>query len=96
MIIFDPVNLIERYSNHLNNINDLLKEKGYPEYWYGGKSFNEQYRMSPLPRITLMWRPPFRKLAQVYLIFYSADAKIISIKYLSDNKQLIIEDLTNE
>jgi hypothetical protein len=55
--------------HELFKLNMALSAADLPFYHLGGAHFNTEYRLYPPPRYVGMWRPPFVRLAEVYLIY---------------------------
>ena len=64
-------------------LNMALSKEGMPFYWYGGKSFTEDYRMVPAPR----WLFPFR-LAELYLIYKPDSPEQKDVRYWVENGKI--------
>jgi hypothetical protein len=58
-----------QHPEQLFKLNKWLADQGFPFYWFGGTSFNTEYRLWPKPRYVLTWRAPFIRLSEIYLSY---------------------------
>lgn len=58
-----------QHPEQLFKMNKWLADQGFPFYWLGGTNFNDEYRLWPAPRYVFTFRPPFLRLAEVYLSY---------------------------
>lgn len=70
--------------------NAALVAYGLPMYYFGGASFNTDYRMAPPPRFVLQWMPPFVRLEQIYLSYKPGDSEQVDIVYTVSTNGLTV------